>query len=64
MAAQGYNRSTAKPATPAGRALSARHLRENIAYNRSHAADHEKQAKADAKALKKMGKARAKQAKK
>lgn len=51
MAAQGSRRSPAKPATPAGKALSARHLRENVAYNKQHSDDHLKQAAADKKAL-------------
>lgn len=58
--AQGYNRNKAKPATPAGKALSARHLKENIAYNRAHAADHLKQAASDSKELAKVRKKDAK----
>lgn len=54
--ATGANRSTAKPATPAGRALSARHLKENIAFNKAHAADHTKQAASDSKNLAKLQK--------
>lgn len=60
--AQGANRNKAKPATPAGKALSARHLKENVAYNQRHAADHLKQAAADKKALAKVSKKESKNA--
>ncbi len=61
--ATGSTRASAKPATPAGKALSARHLRENVAFNNAHAADHTKQAASDKKQLKALVKTNKKDAK-
>ena len=49
--AQGSNRHPAKPTTPEGRRLSAKHLAENIRYNEQHAAEHKTQAASDRRKL-------------
>lgn len=56
-------RSSHQPVTASNQALSKKHLRESIAFNKAHADDHVKAMKEDAKALKKVNKAKVKSAK-
>lgn len=42
-----------KPTTPKDKALSKRHLKESVKFNKAHAKDHEKAAKEAARELKK-----------
>jgi len=44
-------RSPVKPVTPANKAMSRKHLRESVAFNESHAAEHKKAAAQDRKKL-------------
>lgn len=48
-------RSSAKPVTAKDKAMTKRHLRESIAFNEKHAAEHKKAASEDRKLLRKRG---------
>ena len=50
-------RSGSQPSTPRSRALSVKHLKDSVKFNKEHAKDHIKAMKEDAKDLKKAAKA-------
>lgn len=60
MATSSTRRSGAPPATAKNLAMSKRHLRESVQFNKKHADEHAKAMKEDLKSLKKINKAKAK----